>query len=48
MHPDWSALGDKVVVSLSKKAPGNKDMAGGSRPDGWGHADRHDSPQPTE
>ena len=29
-HPDWSALGDKVVVSLSKKAPGNKDMASGS------------------
>jgi hypothetical protein len=28
-HPDWSALGDKVVVSLATKA-GNKDMEGGS------------------
>jgi hypothetical protein len=29
-HPDWSALGDKVVVSLTTKAPNNKDMQGGS------------------
>jgi hypothetical protein len=29
-HPDWSALGDKVVVSLTTKAPGNKDMEGGA------------------
>ncbi|HVH45612.1 MAG TPA: MopE-related protein, partial [Labilithrix sp.] len=28
-HPDWSALGDKVVVSLVTKA-GNKDVEGGS------------------
>lgn len=28
-HPDWSALGDKVVVSLATKAD-NKDMQGGS------------------
>jgi hypothetical protein len=28
-HPDWSALGDKVVVALTTKA-GNKDMSGGS------------------
>lgn len=28
-HPDWSALGDKVVVSLATKV-GNKDMAGGA------------------
>jgi Tol biopolymer transport system component len=28
-HPDWSALGDKVVVALTGKA-GNKDMSGGS------------------
>lgn len=28
-HPDWAALGDKVVVSLATKA-GNKDMEGGS------------------
>lgn len=28
-HPDWSALGDKVVVSLATKA-GNKDVEGGS------------------
>lgn len=28
-HPDWSALGDKVVVSMASKI-GNKDMEGGS------------------
>jgi WD40-like Beta Propeller Repeat len=28
-HPDWSALGDKVVVSLVKTA-GNKDVTGGA------------------
>lgn len=28
-HPDWSALGDKVVVSLATRT-GNKDMSGGS------------------
>ncbi len=28
-HPDWSALGDKVVVSLGTRV-GNKDMEGGS------------------
>lgn len=29
-HPDWSALGDKVVVSLASAKTGNKDMNGGS------------------
>lgn len=29
-HPDWSALGDKVVVSLTTTAPGNKDMKAGA------------------
>src|SRR6185369_4453087 len=28
-HPDWSGLGDKVVVSIATKA-GNKDVEGGA------------------
>jgi Tol biopolymer transport system component len=30
MHPDWSALGDKVVVSLVTGKVNNKDVQGGS------------------
>lgn len=30
-HPDWSALGDKVVVAIATKA-GNKDMSGDRSP----------------